>query len=765
MKAKNKINTSAVFFTALFMATLISLPVFLANKGNFYLVGDYMSQQIPFINECRRMLRSGTPFWSNNTFLGANFWGTYSFYNYASPFYWPIFLTPENMTGFGTGLMFIIKHAVAACTSFIYLRKHIKTPHLVFIGALIYSFSGFAMDSSYFYHFHDVIAVFPLIPYLIDEVLENRKKTFLSLAVLLNAIVNYYFLVASSVFTLFYLIFKVKYDRYKFNDMARCIVYYAFGCLSAMFILLPSALSLLETHKATSSFSNFFTSGLITIPQLIKIAKGLILPSEGVLGSATGFTFSSFNSNSAFLPFFGAVFIFIALRTKSSEWYYKLFRFLFLLTVIPFGNGVFSLFTNMSYTRWWYAFTLIEILVSLKIIEEKTVEKTDYIKSAKLITALSLITVGLPLIAKIICAYMIDKGILNILPAAASGYLNRCGLLNEFNTDDLRYTVVFLALTAITYLPFYLSIKNKWIYSVRKTVPVVMLVCIFSYGIYICNESKVWDTQKNTNYKGSDISVTESVEYSYRTHYDYSFANYPAVINRPGITAFHSFKSHSTAAFCELVGYDNTLHTTATRYFDTPAIQTVLSINKLVDSKRNETDAPYYSPFGYVYNYYVLNDDYEYTSNKKENNKRIEMMTAACFIDRQTADKLSSVIKPFNPDRGFDWKTYVERNQKSAANEFKLTSSGFTAVTNGEAERLIYFSIPHDNGWKAYINGKEAEIYTLNGGLMGIIAPDGESEIVFNFTPPGLKAGVALSIFALLVSGVYTIIDKKKKIL
>lgn len=140
------------------------------------------------------------------------------------------------------------------------------------------------------------------------------------------------------------------------------------------------------------------------------------------------------------------------------------------------------------------------------------------------------------------------------------------------------------------------------------------------------------------------------------------------------------------------------------------------------------------------------------------------MMTAACFIDKETANKLSDVIKPFDKEN-FEWKEAVKQNRITAVKNFKLDSNGFTAISEGEKERLIFFSIPHDNGWKAYINNKETEIYTLNGGLMGIVVPEGKAEIVFEFTPPGLNAGIVISLISLLALGIYTFIDKKIKII
>lgn len=751
---KQKYSSSNLFLLSLGMILIIILPVMIVNNGNLYLVGDYMSQQIPFIRESRRLLLSGKPFWSANTFLGANFLGTYTFYNYASPFYWPLFLLPESLTGIGLSVTFALKHVIAALTAHLYLKRYVKTSHLAFIGALIYAFSSFTIDSTYFFHFIDVIAVFPLIPYLVDEVLEGRKKCLLSLVVLLNGMINYYFLVSTSVFFLIYLFFRVKFSdkKYTFKDALRCIIFYALGGFSAMFVLLPSLLSLLETNKATGSFASSIVRGLGTIPQLLKVLKGIVLPSEGILGSATGFEFSNFNSNAAFLPFFGALFLFVAVRKKSDKWYFKLIKFLFILTIVPFGNGLFSFFTNMSYTRWYYAFVLMATLASIKVIEEKPTEE-EIKKSAKTVWIISAFVVGIPLLLKLICAYLFPSA-LSILPEGAVNYLQNAGLTEKFSSEDLRYCIVFVMMTAVSYIPLFITLKKDKNFS-PKIVPIVAVICVVIYGCYISNEANIFE--KPEIYRGNDVSVAKEITYTHRTDYAFSFANYPQIANEPGIGNFISFKSHSTAAFCNLVGYENTLHLNSKKYFDTPAIQSVLSIKTLVDENGNRTDAPYYTPFGFSYDYYVLSDDIEYTTSKKENNRRIETMTKACFVDSGTAEKLKGILKPLGGD--FDWK---EEYKKEGAENFVMTSSGFTATSKGSQERLLFFSIPHDNGWTAYINGKETEILTVNGGLMSIIVPEGECNIEFKFVTPGLKVGTIISIMSLLSLGIYAIYERKK---
>lgn len=765
MNSKANRNYCKVFFTALAVAFCIIIPVLIANNGNLYLVGDYMTQQIPFIRECRRMLRTGAPFWSSNTLFGANFLGSYAFYNYGSPFYWPLYLMPESMTGIGLGVMFVIRHAVAALTSYMYLKRYSGNHHLVFIGSLLYTFSSFTMDATYYLHFIDVIAVFPLLLYLVDEALDNRKKVFMALVVMLNAMINYYFFFATSVFFLIYLVFKIWLDgkKYTVKDAARCVVYYGIGSLASMFILLPAAMTLLETYKATNSFSGLLSKGLGNIPQVIILLVNMVLPSDGILGSAIGFNYSAFNSNAMFLPFFGAMFFFIAVKKKKSPvWYYRLMKFLLVLTLLPFANGIFSFFTNSNYTRWWYAFVLIAVLTSIKIIEDKPTPD-DLKKCVKNITVIASSILGGLAVIKIFFTYILKDYEFRFMPEAGVNYLKNTGMLSEFSIDDLHYFVALLLMSCASYIPLWLFFRKGKTFNAKKALPVVAVICIFTYSVYLVNETGIFKADYSNDYKGSDVAVSEEVSYTSRTHYNYSFANYPAIANKPGITTFHSLKSHSSAEFCRLAGYANTLHSYDTRYFDSPAIQTVLSIETLVDKNGNERNAPYYSPFGYSYDYYVLDESFDYSENKSENNRRLELMTKACIVDKETAEKISGVAELLTDTNNFDWETACKENSKTAATDFILNSEGFTAKTSGDKERLIYFSIPHDRGWKAYINGEESEILTLNGGMMGIIVPEGESKIEFRFIPPGLSAGIAISAFSLSALGILAVIELKKK--
>lgn len=95
-----------------------------------------------------------------------------------------------------------------------------------------------------------------------------------------------------------------------------------------------------------------------------------------------------------------------------------------------------------------------------------------------------------------------------------------------------------------------------------------------------------------------------------------------------------------------------------------------------------------------------------------------------------------------------------------------MNSSGFKAVSEGNKERFVYFSIPNDTGWQVKVNGKDTDIVEINGRMIGIIVPPGRADIEADFVPPGLKAGAAVSAVVFIGVSAYCLIDwqrKKKK--
>ena len=769
IKIEDSVKTYKVFLVALLISFCTILPVLIQSGWNLYMVGDYMTQQIPFIKESRRMFLSGTPFWSWNTFLGANYLGSYSFYVYGSPFFWPLVILPERFLGTGLAAMFVLKHGVAAWTAFLYLKKHVRSKLYAAAGSFMYAFSFFSMDSTFYYHFLDVIALFPLVLYFTDEVLDNGKAYLLFLVSLVNALVNYYFYIGTSIFFLIYLIVRVcGSEKYKFKDGFRCLMFYGLGGLASAVILLPSALTLLETDKATSSHKNMLLAGVYAIPHIFKIIKGLILPSEGILSSAVGFNYAPYCSTTAFLPLFGAFFWITELKGKSKTWSTRLMKICLLITVIPFGNGLFNLFSNMRYTRWWYCLVLILVLVSINVIENLQQSKEDprpkYKFAVRLITILTFVFYVLLGVAKAIWVYVLRYQNKIEVVRIIGRYLSGNSFDKEYIMRDLRYFLALGALIVLSYGVLMILIKKKFIFDPKKVAVTTAVVCFLSYSLYLQNEIYTYRAA-NRDFVSAQAQ-TEETSYTSRTMNKMSYANYSMIINEPTISTFNSFKSHATSQFCRIAGYEVGSMPTTKPFFNTQAIQTVLNTSKVIEEDKTEHEAEYYAPFGYTYDYYVIDDGIKFTKNKKENNRRIELMTKACYVSKENEKKISGLLQKFDENETFDWKKESAERKASACTSFEMNSSGFKAVSEGNKERLVYFSIPNDTGWQVKVNGKDTDIVEINGRMIGVIVPPGRADIEADFVPPGLKAGAAVSAVVFIGVSAYCLIDwqrKKKK--
>ncbi len=59
--------------------------------------------------------------------------------------------------------------------------------------------------------------------------------------------------------------------------------------------------------------------------------------------------------------------------------------------------------------------------------------------------------------------------------------------------------------------------------------------------------------------------------------------------------------------------------------------------------------------------------------------------------------------------------------------------------------KFMLFSIPYSEGWRAYVDGKEAELCRANISYMGLLLEPGEHEIELRYDTPYLRAGVYIT--------------------
>ena len=76
---------------------------------------------------------------------------------------------------------------------------------------------------------------------------------------------------------------------------------------------------------------------------------------------------------------------------------------------------------------------------------------------------------------------------------------------------------------------------------------------------------------------------------------------------------------------------------------------------------------------------------------------------------------------------------------------------------------LMYTSIIYDRGWKAYVDGKEVEISSINEALLAVPVPAGTHTIELKYCPENLVLGATITIISIGILTFLIIWDRKKK--
>ncbi len=88
---------------------------------------------------------------------------------------------------------------------------------------------------------------------------------------------------------------------------------------------------------------------------------------------------------------------------------------------------------------------------------------------------------------------------------------------------------------------------------------------------------------------------------------------------------------------------------------------------------------------------------------------------------------------------------------KGEAKILREDSQRITIRANMQTPGLIVLADLWNKGWHAQVNGKSVPILHVDHAVRGVVAPAGESTIIFRYAPTSLKLGLAAASFALVI--------------
>ena len=774
----------STFLIALATAAVLFVPYMLISEGYFTFYGDFNVQQIPFYQQCHKAIKEGNIFWSWTTDLGANFIGSYSFYLLGSPFFWLTIPFPNWFVPYLIGPLLILKFGCAAFTSYFYIRRFTRTPQAARLGGLLYAFSGFSVYNIFFNHFHEAIIVFPLLLLAFEQLITENRRFVFALAVALCAVVNYFFFFGMVVFTVIYFFvrlfsgaIKVKISRF-FVLIFEAVL----GLGIAAFLLYPSILAILSNSRVSSlMLTNGWNAIMYGKEQIYANVLQCFffppdIPARPVFFPGADVKWSSLGG---WLPVFSMVGVFTWFSQRKGHWLKRVTGICIFMALVPVLNSAFYAFNTAYYARWFYMPILMMCLATVSLTEDDTVNWSVGYKWVMGITVAVTAVIG-------------------FFPQKNSDGELIFGLYSQ--SEDGMYVFRFwnaclIAIMSLVILGMLLKELKKDRAAFYRLA--VICVCIVSavYGnVFIaCGRSHSYEIKEVMIDQLIEGEVDLEDSDDYRVDVYDGVDNTSMYLGLPGINAFHSVVPASIFEFYDYIGVERSVGSRPET--DQAAIRPLLSVKYLLNRKDGDsfideygetlmpgyeylkTSGGYYIyenknyiPYGFSYNYYM---SYDFCDSYAESSRPAPMLKAILLTDEQIekyGDMLENIEKLELPPYDFettgttlsltdDAMAYdCEQLRETAADSFETDNRGFTAKVTRDRENLVFFSVPYDEGWTAYVNGKQTEIEKVNAGFMAVKVGAGTSTIRFEYLTPGLVDGLITTGGACVVLLAYILI-------
>ena len=707
-------------------ALLVFVPAIIRDKGFFLIVDDYNAQQLTFATAVRYALYTrplGDWFWGID--LGTSLVNTFSFYNLGSPFFWVTLLFPDVMIPYLFGWLYILKYVAAALTAHLYLRRFLKDERFAVIGALLYAFSGFQSTNLMFFHFHEVVAFFPLLLLGLEKVMEDKKyRPFFIFAVFLNCLVNYFFFIGEVVFLIPYFLLRFHGRSVKAllrSTLAR-LLDGVLGVGMACVLFLPSVLYVLDS--ARSEFS--LTSGnlLYGFRDVLVILKGLFLPGD-LMNDGSALIAKNWDSTSAYVPLFGLSFVF-AYLLKEKGWLRVLLIGGLFICFFPFLQSAFYLFTDV-YQRWWYMLVLLFVLATIKVLEAPD-------------------------------RYRIGLGVLLNGAIVAALYLVVRFLYRDGSGDPLvfhkgRFLLEALVAAGSPFLVW--GLLKLRLLGWKRLAALTAAFCCASTALTLHAYRRL-----NTNsdyrefFEGGLLMETLDEQYRYRASGMLMTTNGKAA----AYLGFCSTLENSSYAFNDLFDIHSTNMTRDRSKVSGLAALLGAKFRMTTEPSEEDHAVPYLDHNGTVY--YLVTytkscpigfalDRYQTADQLKALplNERASALMHAFVVEPEQIPEVSDLAEPFDPE-GIDLRAVlveaIDRCRENAVSDFHRDNTGFWCRTTYDRERFVYFTVPYDRGWQATVDGKPAKII-CSGGMMLLRVPAGGHDVRFVYHTPGLRTGAIVS--------------------
>lgn len=753
IKAKNSNEPYLrLFLTAFCICIAIMMPLIIYNKGIFLYYGDFNAQQLPFGTLLQRVIKEDGIGWSWGTDLGTGLLGSYSFYIVTSPFFWVTLLFPSGSYVYLLPWLLSLKFATAALTSYAFIRRFTRTANAAYIGAMLYAFSGFQLYNVFFNHFHDVTAFFPLMLIAMEERVNNGRRGLFAASVALMAVVNYFFFTGQAVFLVIYFAVRCFSRDFRITPCKTfaLLLEAVLGTGIAAFVLLPSAELLMGNYRISEYLSGFDIiayNDKLRIPRIIQ--SFFMLPDSPSRPNLFVSDSAKWSSIAGYLPLFSMSGVIAFAQKRRKHWATLLIAICFVMAAVPILNCSFYMFKSSYYARWYYMPILIMAMMTAVAVDDPETDMRSGLKTC-------------------FAALAVFAAVFFIPTKDSEGW-------HFFKTAayPIVFWLEFIVTLAMTFAAWTLCSAADKHLNIARIRRFTVAACTISAAVMIyygVSNGPYPDRYIGQAIRGGEsISLEENADGGFfRIDTAENTDNYPMFWNYSTIRTFHSVVNPSIMNFYDNVGVqrDVASRPETSRY----ALRGLLSVKYyFADSEDDEEkitgfefydnqngfevyENKYFVPMGFTYDYYVTE---QYIATRSES-VRDKLMMAAILLTDEQIERHSDILDPAPADKTtkISDEYYLQNcrdRAETSCTEFTTSSGGFSAKISAESEELVFFSVPYDKSFTAYVNGERAEIERVNYGFMAVRVPAGSSVIRFVYKTAGLKAGLIISFICIFL--------------
>ena len=761
--------TAAVFF----------LPFYILDGGFFHYAGDFNSQQISFYRYMNGFVKgagypdsafAGAP---HNTFswatdLGSGVMNAYSFYLYGSPFFWLSVLLPQSWLPYMMVPLLVLKFGVAGGGAYLYLRRYVKNANYAVLGACLYALSGFAVYNVFFNHFVDVVALFPYLLWALDEAIYENRHGLFAFWVAVNLLNNYFFFVGQVIFLCIYFVCKLTAKDFrltvrKFGHLLwESVLGVAMGCL----LLFPAVLSLLQNPRTIDLSSGWGFLTYAKVQQYLAILLSWILPPDSpYLTSVWSEGVIKWTSMTAYLPLCSLAGAMAYWRSRKADSKKRIVAVCAVCALVPVLNSAFYALNSSYYARWYYMPTLILAAMTVNALEDPDIDLDAPARG-----------IGWIMLATLVFAVVPVRD--DTTGTWSFGVLKNPG---QF------FTVLGFGLLG---LMLYRVLCSKWRqdsrFAQRMTAAVLVFACVFAMVHIGIGKFGQWHTDSDLVEQDTNALLLKNAlpEGDYRIDTYKIHDNIGMWLDKSCLQYFGSTAAPSILSFYPGLGVKRDVRSEPeiTNY----ALRGLLSVEYLIttpekrESFEDEADEGWtyladvdgytlyhndnYVPMGFTYDYYVTEATYEASIKTLRSN----LLLRALVLEDEDVEKYSSYLTEL-PDALLDDLHYDSYTQDCAdrrahsCSVFQMNNAGFHAEITLEKPNLVFFSVPYDDGFTAYVNGEKTDILRVDEGLMAVLCPAGASSIDFVYQAAGLSASRVVTAVAIPVWVVYVAYFVRRK--